>query len=46
VLVETGTFKGDMIQAMRGDFRKLYSIEVADHFHKAAVERFGGDTSS
>ena len=45
VLVETGTFKGDMIQAMRGDFRKLYSIELADHFHEAAVERFKSDPS-
>ncbi|MEP4076552.1 hypothetical protein [Haloferula sp.] len=45
VLVETGTFKGDMIQAMRGDFRKLYSIELADHFHEAAVERFQSDPS-
>jgi hypothetical protein len=45
VLVETGTFKGDMIEAMRGDFRKLYSIELADHFHAAAVERFKGDPS-
>ncbi|MFC7335797.1 hypothetical protein ACFQY0_01305 [Haloferula chungangensis] len=45
VLIETGTFKGDMIQAMRKDFRKLYSIELADHFYEAAVKRFGGDSS-
>ena len=45
VLVETGTFKGDMIQAMRKDFRKLFSIELADHFYKAAVERFRRDSS-
>jgi hypothetical protein len=43
VLVETGTFKGDMVEAMKRDFRKLYSIELADHFHVAAVQRFYND---
>lgn len=43
VLVETGTFKGDMVEAMRHDFRKVYSIELADHFYEAAVARFKGD---
>ena len=43
ILVETGTFKGDMVEAMKGSFRKIYSIELADHFHSAAVERFKPD---
>ena len=33
VLVETGTFTGHMIASMKDDFRKLYSIELADHYH-------------
>lgn len=40
VLVETGTYKGDMIAAMKDGFRKLYSIELADHFFEAAAQRF------
>lgn len=40
ILVETGTFKGDMIAAMKNDFRELYSIELAPHVHERAVQRF------
>lgn len=43
VLVETGTYKGEMIAAMKDDFRKLYSIELADHFFEDAVQRFWAD---
>lgn len=42
-LVETGTYKGDMVEAMKTGFEKVYSVELADHFHAAAVERFQGD---
>jgi hypothetical protein len=42
VLVETGTYKGDMVEAMRRHFRRVYSIELADHYHAAAVARFRG----
>jgi hypothetical protein len=40
VFVETGTLYGDMIEAMRTHFDKLYSIELSKEFHKNAVERF------
>jgi hypothetical protein len=40
VLVETGTFKGDMVAAMMEDFSAIYSIELANHFFEAAVQRF------
>jgi hypothetical protein len=43
ILVETGTFKGDMIEAMKKDFRQLYSIELAPHFHERAMQRFVSD---
>ena len=42
VMVETGTFKGDTVEAMRGEFRKVYSIELAEHFYQAAKKRFSG----
>ncbi|WP_193211624.1 hypothetical protein [Luteolibacter marinus] len=42
ILVETGTFKGDTVEAMRGEFRKVYSIELAEHFYLEAKKRFAG----
>jgi hypothetical protein len=43
VLVETGTFMGDMIEAQRGEFDRLVSIELAPELHRKAVARFAGD---
>jgi hypothetical protein len=40
VLIETGTFKGDMIHAMLADFDRLYSIELSHSLYLAAKERF------
>lgn len=40
ILIETGTFKGDMIAAQLDHFEALHSIELADHLYEAAVERF------
>jgi len=42
LLVETGTFKGDTVEAMRREFRKVYSIELAEKFHQEAQRRFAG----
>jgi len=42
LLVETGTFKGDTVEAMRREFRKVYSIELAEKFHQEAKRRFTG----
>lgn len=42
VLIETGTFRGDMIAALQGDFAQLHSIELSPELHRAAVERFAG----
>jgi hypothetical protein len=39
ILVETGTFKGDMMHAMKNDFRQLYSIELAPHLYERAMQR-------
>jgi hypothetical protein len=42
ILVETGTFKGDTVEAMRKEFRKVYSIELAEKFYQDAKRRFSG----
>jgi len=38
--IETGSYMGDMIFAMRGQFKKLYSIELDPILHKKASKRF------
>lgn len=40
--VETGTFKGDTVEAMRGEFDRIYSIELAEKFYLDATKRFAG----
>ncbi|UKO98442.1 hypothetical protein [Nostoc sp. UHCC 0870] len=40
VLIETGTFKGDMISACRNKFSKIYSIELDQSLYNQAKLRF------
>ncbi len=40
VLVETGTYMGDMVEAQRENFDKIYSIELSEKLWKKAVKRF------
>lgn len=40
ILIETGTFRGDMIAAMRRKFEKIVSIELSPELHAEAVGRF------
>lgn len=42
IFVETGTFKGDTVEAMRPHFDQIYSIELSENFYEAAVKRFKG----
>jgi hypothetical protein len=42
-LIETGTFLGDMLAAMRNDFANLTSIELSDELYERASKRFAGD---
>ena len=42
-LVETGTFLGDMLAAMRNSFDSLTSIELSDELYGRAQRRFAGD---
>jgi hypothetical protein len=38
-LVETGTFRGDTVRALRSSFRTIYSIELDDGLYQEAVHR-------
>jgi hypothetical protein len=41
--IETGTFTGEMVEAMRPHFRRLISIEMSPEIHESARRRFAGD---
>jgi len=40
ILVETGTYYGDMVEAMRDTFDRIYSIEVSKSLFEKAKRRF------
>lgn len=40
ILVETGTYMGDMLFALQNDFENLYSIELSKFFYQRANKRF------
>lgn len=40
ILVETGTYRGDMIEAVREQFTQVYSIELSSDLARRATERF------
>lgn len=42
-LVETGTYQGAMIDAVRGAFQAVHSIELDVPLYEAAVEKFAAD---
>lgn len=43
ILVETGTYMGDMVEAQKGVFMEVYSIELGDKLFKTAKRRFRKD---
>ncbi len=43
VMVETGTFKGDMVFALKEAFEKIYSIELGQKLFEDARERFAAN---
>jgi hypothetical protein len=45
ILVETGTYRGDMMEAMKKNFKKLYSVELAQVLWERAKERFKNDSN-
>lgn len=40
IFIETGTFQGEMVEAMRRRFKKIYSIELARSLYDKAREKF------
>jgi hypothetical protein len=40
VFIETGTYRGDMVEAMRGAVDRIHSIELQRDLHEAAARRF------
>ena len=42
-LIETGTYLGDTIEAMKHNFKRLYSIELSQKLYKKACKRFEND---
>jgi hypothetical protein len=45
IFVETGTCCGDMVEAMKNSFKRIYSIELSDHFYEEAKKRFRNQTN-
>jgi hypothetical protein len=43
ILIETGTFRGDMIEAQKKRFKEIISIELAVHLFEKAKKRFKND---
>jgi hypothetical protein len=43
VFVETGTYRGDMVEAVKRDFAQVYSIELGAELHRLAQKRFESD---
>lgn len=43
ILVETGTFMGDMVQAQKERFKKIISIELSEQLFEKAKARFRDD---
>ena len=43
ILVETGTYIGDMVYAMRDIFDEIHSIELNEKFYNISRRRFAGD---
>jgi hypothetical protein len=41
-LVETGTYKGATIDALKGEFEELFSIELDEELHADAVQKYSG----
>src|SRR4051794_12950820 len=45
IFVETGTFEGDTIERVRGEFSEIHSLEVSESLRERAAVRFDDDPS-
>jgi hypothetical protein len=41
IFVETGTYLGDMVQAIKNSFQTIYSIELSPELYERAKKKFG-----
>ena len=44
VLIETGTYLGEMVSAMKHVFDRVYSIELSDELYEKANKKFSKDS--
>lgn len=44
IFIETGTYKGEMLESMKSRFKKLYSVELGDKLYADAKARFAHDS--
>lgn len=42
-VIETGTFNGDMIEALKGKVKHFYSIELSEYYYQKAIQKFRKD---
>lgn len=40
ILIETGTYLGEMVEAQRNNFKMIYTIELSERLYLKAVNRF------
>ena len=40
IMVETGTYKGDMVETQKGNFKLIYSIELGEQLYNECKKRF------
>jgi len=40
ILIETGTYLGDMVEAQKNNFRRIISIELDQHLYQRAKDKF------
>jgi hypothetical protein len=45
ILIETGTYLGDMVYAQKDKFRRIVSIELSEAYYKKAKKRFRNDNN-
>jgi len=43
ILIEIGTYYGDMVEEMKGNFNQIYSIELSEELYEKAKKRFDGE---
>ena len=45
VLIETGTYYGEMVEAQMGNFDRIISIELSERLYKKAIDKFRAGTA-